>query len=53
MVITYILGVGDRHYDNILITKGGNYTYLKNLLITKNFKILHITLLIFRTTTSH
>lgn len=23
-VITYILGVGDRHYDNVLLTKNGN-----------------------------
>jgi phosphatidylinositol 3-kinase len=28
MVITYILGVGDRHYDNILITKCGKIVHI-------------------------
>ena len=28
MVITYILGVGDRHYDNILITKNGKILHI-------------------------
>lgn len=25
-VITYVLGVGDRHFDNLLLTKTGTFT---------------------------
>lgn len=28
MVITYVLGVGDRHYDNILISKNGKMFHI-------------------------
>ena len=28
MVITYILGIGDRHYDNILVTKCGKILHI-------------------------